>query len=85
MSNSSYPKVPAPDAATLAKKTRKAMDSIARKKQEQEKSAMMMGAALGGMGDPSSSGNLSKLVWGARLAIAAVAVLICGYAFWMSL
>lgn len=85
MSTSSSPKIPAPDAATLAKKTRRAMDSIAREKQAQEKSSILMGAALGSLGSSGSGGSFDKLVWGARLAIAAVIFIVCAYAFWVAL
>lgn len=74
-----------PDEATLAKRTRKAMQSIERRKQAQEKDSLFMGAAFDSFGSSASDGKLSAVIWGGRLVIGGIALILCAYAFWNAL
>jgi len=74
-----------PDEETLKKRTRKAMQSIERRKKAQEKDAFVLGMALDSFGNSTSEGRLSGVIWTGRLVSGRIALILCAYAFWNAL
>ena len=81
MANQNIPHPSASDTAALARKTRDAMQSIEQRKQAEEKSSLVLGAGFDSLGNSLASGRMAGVVWAAQLLIAAIALLVCGYAF----
>jgi len=61
------------------------MQSIERRKQAEEHGSLVLGVAFDSFGNSLASGRMASVVWAAQVVIGAIALMVCGYAFFQAL